>query len=200
VCSEKSPKNNNRPQTVWNSLAELASHPVLYFVVNWNWKSALLSSIIRGLIFLLATIRRDTAEISLAVIVEMIFSALVAGIYGAFTQVMRFATPEWISKLIFAVFLPAVLFYLDYLVHIYTGMRHMTLSLIFSASFSALSSLFNLYVMRHGALLVGEEGESLSRDVGRMPRLVAGFVAAAPLWIWRRSASAVRRRWLKIVT
>jgi hypothetical protein len=39
--------------------------------------------------------------------------------------------------------------------------------------------------MRKGALLGAGEGDSLGRDMLRMPRIVAGFVAAAPLALWR---------------
>ena len=187
-------------QTVTGALYQLFRHPIHYFVINWNWKSALLSSVIRATIFLIATIKRGAWDISVAVAVEAVYSAFVSGIYGAFTQAMRFAKPEWVSKLIFGLILPLGLLGLDYLAHFYTGMRHMRLSLILSASFSALSSLFNLYIMRHGTLLVGHEGESLSRDLKRMPGLIVSFLTAAPVWMWSQALRIFQRKSVEIVT
>ena len=47
------------------------------------------------------------------------------------------------------------------------------------------STLFNLYAMRRGALIVGENQQPFSHDMRRMPRLMGGFLAAAPLAILR---------------
>jgi hypothetical protein len=45
--------------------------------------------------------------------------------------------------------------------------------------------LFNLYAMRRGALVVGAEAPSIGADLRRVPRLIAGFIAAGPLFIFR---------------
>ena len=193
------PSNEVKSETVAQALLHLARHPIRYFVINWNWKSALFSAMIRATIFLIATIRRPWADISVAVLVEVAFSTAVAGVYGSFTQAMRWARPEWLSRIIFAVCLPLLLLWLDYIVHFYTGMRHMRISLIMSATFSALSSLFNLYIMRHGVMLVGGEGRPLHRDLRSMPRLIGGFVAHIPLLIWRRAMARYRGNGVQVV-
>jgi hypothetical protein len=187
-----SENNQHTATSVGEALRELARHPGHYFVVKWNWKSALLSATIRGTILLIATIKRGWFDISTAVAIEAAFSASVSGVYGSFTQAMRFARPEWLSKLIFALVLPSGLLALDSAIHYYTGMRRMMLSVIMLGTFSALSSLFNLYIMRHGALLVGREGDSLGQDMARMPRLIGGFLATGPLWFWKQ-LSELRR-------
>jgi len=186
--------------TVGCALIHILVHPVHHFVVNWNWKSAIFSVINRGTIFLIATMKRGTPEISVAVAAEALFSATASGVYGAFTQAMRFARPQWLARSIVALFLPAVMLGLDYLVHYYTGMQHMRLSLFLSALLSVLSSLFCFDVMRQGALVVGNQGESLSRDLKRMPALVLKFIAAGPRSIWDRAASVRRKRRLEIAT
>ena len=45
--------------------------------------------------------------------------------------------------------------------------------------------LFNLYAMRHGVLVVDNSHTTLLQDLAVMPRIIAGFVAAGPLWLWR---------------
>ena len=86
---------NGRPgPTVGYALVQLARHPIHYFIVNWNWKTALFSALNRGTIFLIAMLKRGTVEISVALVVEAIFSATACGVYGSFTQAMRFARPR----------------------------------------------------------------------------------------------------------
>lgn len=166
-------------------MQELAAHPVRHFVEGWNWKSAIFSAAIRAGIFLLATMKRRAVDVSTAVAVELAFSTFVAGVSGAFTQCMRHATPRWATNLIFAIGLPAALLLLDALAHLATGMTHMRASLIGTGAFSMLATLFNLYIMRKGALLVGDEGSSLMSDMVRMPRLVLGFLLDIPRAAWR---------------
>jgi hypothetical protein len=55
-----------------------------------------------------------------------------------------------------------------------------------SASVSGISAVFNLYVMRRNALLVGPEGARLRSDLSRLPLLLLSFITALP------------RRWLKL--
>ena len=59
--------------------------------------------------------------------------------------------------------------------------------MISSVIFTVLSTLFHLYAMRRGVLIVGSEGRSFAADFRAMPRIVARFVAAAPIALWRFS-------------
>jgi hypothetical protein len=47
-----------------------------------------------------------------------------------------------------------------------------------SLVFTAVSTLFTLFAMRRGVLIVGEGGGSLLSDLRRMPRLVLTFLTA----------------------
>ena len=178
--------------SIREAVHDLASHPVRHFMNGWNWKAAIFSATIRGCIFLLATMKRRAVDMSLAVAVELAFSTFVAGVSGAFTQCMRFATPEWATNLVFAIVLPSTLLLLDGLAHLATGMTHMRASLIGAGMFSMLASLFNLYIMRKGALLVGGRGGTLLSDMTRMPRLVLGFLLVIPCAAWRYGALAMQ--------
>ena len=186
--------NGSSQPTVGNALVQLALHPVHSFVVNWNWKAALFSALNRGTIFLIVMIKRGTMELSIALIVEAIFSATASGVYGAFTQVMCFTRPRWLARFIVGVFVPAVMLGLDYLAHYYTGMQHMRMSLILTGLLSVLSSLFSFYVMEQGALLVGNQSEPLARDLRRMPALIGRFVVAGPRCVWNFISVYGRRR------
>ncbi|HYP15063.1 MAG TPA: hypothetical protein VEQ63_14135, partial [Bryobacteraceae bacterium] len=62
-----------------------------------------------------------------------------------------------------------------------------------SMVFTAFSTLFNLYAMRHGLLIVGEERKSLWDDMKAMPRVLASFLLAGPARLWRLVKGAERR-------
>jgi hypothetical protein len=169
-----------QPLNVVDALADLALHPVRTFFYSWNWKSALLSATLRAPIFLLATLRRGLEAISVAVVVEAVYSAAISGCYGAFVQKLRNARPIWASGLLIVVVLPGVLLWVDYLLHLYTGMPNLKGGMLAAAVLCVLSSLFNWYLMSRSSLLVGKEGRSLGNDLKRMPRLLLDFIAWLP--------------------
>jgi hypothetical protein len=69
-------------------------------------------------------------------------------------------------------------------------------SMTASVAFTALSTLFNLYAMRRGALLVGTGRQSLWEDLRRLPRIVWDFITLVPriLLASRPRAGAVKAR------
>lgn len=149
----------------------------------WNWKSALLSIILRGPIFLIASLRRGWGATVSSLVTELIFCALTAGFYGTFVQLVRNAQPTWLTGLLITVVVPAAFQGLEYGLHWLRGTPHLRAAEIASVVAGALSALFNWYAMRRGALLVGGEGGNLGRDLARFPRLIVGFVVLAPRWV-----------------
>ena len=73
---------------------------------------------------------------------------------------------------------PAVTHTMEFMVHWIGGTEKLAASILASASFSAFSTLFNLFAMRRGVLIVGDERHSLLGDLIRMPRIVYEFAAA----------------------
>ena len=149
----------------------------------WNWKSALLSIILRGPIFLIASVRRGWEAAFAALLVESVFCAVTAGFYGTFVQLVRDARPEWVTGLLITLLMPALFQAMEYTVHWLRGTPHLHGAEIASVITSVLSSLFNWYAMRRGALLVGGEGGNFDRDLLRLPRLVLGFIILVPRWL-----------------
>jgi hypothetical protein len=62
-------------------------------------------------------------------------------------------------------------------------------SIAASVVFTALSTLFNLYAMRRGALIVGAGRGSLLEDLRRSPALLADFLLCGPRWLLRGAAA-----------
>jgi len=168
------------PSRVTVVVSDLVRHPYRTFVLSWNWKTASLSAIIRAPIFFFSTLRDGWDAVSLAVVVEALYSAAVSGCYGAFTQRLRKAQPVWLSALLITIVLPAVLLWLDYLAHLVMGTPHLMQGIVAAGVLAALSSAFNWYLMLHGNLLTGGEGRSFAEDLKQLPRRLLGFVLVGP--------------------
>jgi len=151
----------------------------------WNWKSALLSVILRGPIFLAAAVRQGWQASLSALLTESVFCAITAGFYGAVVQTLRNAEPEWLTVLFLTTVVPAAFQVLEYLLHWARGTPHLRIAEIVSIVVSAISALFNWYAMRRGTLLVGGEGGSFGMDLRRLPRLILNFLLAVPRQIAR---------------
>jgi hypothetical protein len=78
------------------------------------------------------------------------------------------------------VILPALNHSLEFLVHWLRGTPKLGLSISASVIFTALSTAFNLYAMRHGVLTVGNRRKTLREDMGRLLPLLGQFLLAGP--------------------
>jgi len=170
-------------------LSEMARNPQRVLRL-WNWKSASLSIILRGPIFLVAAIRQGWAGVLGALFTESAFCAISAGLYGAVVQSLKDAEPQWLTGIVLAFVIPLFFQGFEYLLHWFRGTPHLRIAEIVSVIISGISALFNWYAMRRGTLLVGGEGGSFGRDLGRLPRLIFSFLAILP----RKLASNVKRR------
>jgi hypothetical protein len=157
----------------------------------WNWKSALLSVILRGPIFLAVSLRHGVESALAALFTELVFCMLSAGFYGAIVQEVRNAEPQWLTGVFITVVIPAVFQVLEYLLHWLRGTPHLRLAEIISLAVSAISGLFNWYAMRRGTLLVGGEGGSFGADLRSLPRLILNFIAVLPRRLFLRSHAGV---------
>lgn len=81
--------------------------------------------------------------------------------------------------------LPITTHLLEFIVHFLRGTERLHESIALSVAFTALSTSFNLYAMRQGALTVGEGSQSLWRDLRSVPRLVTGFTRSLLRGIFR---------------
>ena len=166
-------------------------HPKEWLLRRWNWKAAILASVLRGVIFFASNWRAGWRAASAAMAVEFAYRAVTSGFWGAMTQAFEGAEPAWLATLSALLVIPLVSHALELLVHLLEGTPRLWASMLSSIVFTALSTLFNLYAMRRGAFLVGAKGRGFGSDLRALPKLIAGFGAAVPRAILR--ARAVRR-------
>ncbi len=180
--------------SVADVFVSLLRHPFQIFR-RWNWKSALIGAILRASFYF--GVYKATKEgiwVTLAaVFVEFCFRFFTSGISGSLVQSFRKATPEWAATLIISVSLPTMSHIVEYFTHLY---QEQYFSSVFPASenngrtnafaisvlFSVVAALFNIFIMRHGVMIVGagEESKSLGNDLKQMPRLILEFITVLP--------------------
>lgn len=180
-------------------LRSLVSHP-LQIITRWNWKSALIGAVLRAsFYFTVYQAAKENMRAALtAAAVELAFRFFTSGASGSIVQSFRHAAPAWLATLFVTVTLPIISHAVEYATHyvqevyfhgILPGSQNngRQWAFAFSVLFSALSAMFNLFVMRHGVLLVGagQETKSLWADFKKIPFLVWEFLTYLPLLIIR---------------
>jgi len=121
---------------------------------------------------------------------EFLYRGVTAGFYGAITQTFGAVQPAWCAGLFVAVLLPVLSHSLEISVHMLRGTPKIITSLVSSVCFTIFSTLFNLYAMRRGALVVGEGAQPIREDLRRIPGLIAGFIGSGAMstcrWVRRQ--------------
>jgi hypothetical protein len=159
---------------------------VMKLLLFWNWKSAVLSVMMRVPVFAVAAMKHGPEAVMGAVLTEAAVCAVNAGTYSSVVQVLRNRKPVWLVATIVTVVLPVCGQIVEYFVHLWHKTPHTTAAVIVSSVLGAISYLFNWYAMKQGTLLVGSEQSSLGSDLKRIPLLLYHFFLLGPRWLGRR--------------
>jgi hypothetical protein len=161
-------------------------HPIRQLIRRWNWKSAVLSSLLRATIFFFTNLVAGWHAALGAMLAELVFRAVTSGFYGAITESFSLARPAWAATAVAMVALPFLAHSMEFVVHWARGTPNLGLSIGTSVIFTAVSTAFNLYAMRRGILVTSRDGKSLRHDLGQIPPLLVAFILAGPREISRR--------------
>ena len=173
------------PDSVGGVLRSIAAHPFEHLIRRWNWKAAVTSALMRGGIFFTANLSAGLNAAVAVLFTEFVFRTLTSGFYGAIIQAFRRAEPAWAAALTTLVILPLCNHTLEFMIHWSRGTPKLARSIIASVCFTFISTLFNFYAMRKGALVVGKDTRSLWQDMKDMPQLIASFLALVPVAAYR---------------
>ncbi|HKE84650.1 MAG TPA: hypothetical protein VKB50_12895 [Vicinamibacterales bacterium] len=179
--------HTHEPTSVYGVLAWVLAHPWDALGRRWNYKAAILSSLMRAAIFFSINGRAGYRAAIAAMTTELCFRFATSGFYGAMTENFRRVEPPLAGTIAAMIVLPLVSHSLELLVHWLRSTPYLQASIGASVLFTALSTAFNLFAMRRGALVVGTGRRSLLEDMAAMPRLVALFIIAV--------ARSCRRAW-----
>jgi hypothetical protein len=172
-------------------LRDIAAHPV-QLLHRWNWKSACASAAVRSTIFFTANLPSGRSAALAAFMTEIALRLATSGFYGGLTQRLGAIEPERQAVLAATVILPLVSHGLEVAVHLARGTPELLVSILASAALTVLSTSFNVFAMRRGALTTGAGSQPLHRDLLRMPSLIVGFACAPACSAWRRFSRARR--------
>jgi hypothetical protein len=187
LCPEEEvTASKSGPPAVSAVFCGMLRHPVRQLIRRWNWKSALLSSLLRATIFFFTNLVAGWHAALGAMLAELVFRSVTSGFYGAITESFSLARPAWAATAVAMVALPFLAHSMEFVVHWVRGTPNLGLSIGTSVIFTALSTTFNLYAMRRGILVTSRNGKSLRHDLSQIPPLLLAFVLAGPREIVRR--------------
>lgn len=166
--------------TVSDVLAGFVQRPLETIFRRWNWKSAVMSAGLRGILFFAANIGAGLSAALGAMSIESAFYIATAGFYGAIIQAFRRARPVWAATATVMVLMPVINHSLELTLHWIGGTKKLAASVTASVCFSIISAMFNLFAMRRGVLIVGDGRRSLIADLSEMPRVIFDFLAVIP--------------------
>jgi hypothetical protein len=168
--------------TVLEVLQELSRHPRRQIIEQWNWKSAVLSTGPRGMIFFATNLTFGFESAVRALVVDAVFRVPLAGVYSALTQAFKTAEPVWAATVAVMLLVPALAHAIEFAIHWIGGTPALWLSVLLSIAFSELSTLFSLFCMRRGVLVVGEDDAApFGRDLMRLPGVIVDFLSVVPV-------------------
>ncbi len=185
--------------SVADVILSLVQHP-LQILTRWNWKSALMGAMLRAsFYFTVYKASRESWLVTMtAVLVELSFRFFTSGISGSLVQSFRRAKPAWLATTIVTISLPVFSHTIEFITHyaqeeyfanVFAPSINNARQKAFAVSVlvSVISAAFNIFIMRHGVLLVGAgtETKSLWADLKSVPWLIIQFVSFLPSQIIR---------------
>jgi len=150
----------------------------------WNWKAALLSACCRAVIFLATNLPAGTVAGIRAMVTEFIFRVVASGFLGAATEAcaQRNLSPRRTAAAV--ALITATGHVAEIGVHVLAGTERIRSAVAGSIAFTLVTTSFNLFAMRRGALTVGRRRASLLTDLRRLPGLSLEFIRT--IWPLKR--------------
>jgi hypothetical protein len=183
--------------SVGDVFRSLLQHPA-QIITRWNWKAALLGALLRASFYIgvYKASKENWRAALVAALVEFTFRFVTSGASGAIVQSFRRATPAWLATLIVTLSLPTFSHTIEFFTHyaqeyyfsaVVPASTNNSRQIAFAVSvlFSVLSAMFNLFLMRHGVLLVGAGNETKPfwQDIKQFPMLIIEFISFLPIEI-----------------
>ena len=181
-------------RTIYGVAFEILRHPFRTLVLNWNWKSAIISSVLRAPIFFAAYLAtKQGFRMALgAMAIQFIFRAVTGGANGSIIQSFSKVEPAWHAVVTIPFILTIVMHVGEWVLQgaydSVAGTTGKTTAVLISVLASVVSGGFNLFAMRRGILLVKDESQqSFWRDIKQMPWIVFELVSFPLVWTMKRS-------------
>jgi len=157
--------------TVAAVVREIGRHPLRFLEHQWNWKAALVSTLLRGTIFFASTMSISVAAAARALAVDAAFRAPLAGTCAGLVQAVRRAEPKPIATAVAVVGVPALAHGIEVAIHAAAATPLLWRAVAGSVVLSIVSSAVELFLMRRDVMIVGPGAGSLASDLRRLSRI-----------------------------
>ena len=144
----------------------------------WNWKSAVMSSLVRGGHLLRRQRHPQPRSGQLSLHHRARLARLDLRLLRRNHPNLSYVRPVWKSALGALILLPVANHVLEFIAHWARGTEKLWESIIASVCFTALSSLYHVFIMRRGVMIVGDGSQSLLRDLAIAPKYAVLFAAS----------------------
>src|SRR6267378_2941423 len=141
--------------TVSDVCVDLIRHPIRRVIHRWHWKSATLSAIIRGGLFFATNFADGPRLATRATLVEFAVRVPLVGMLAAVTQAFGGAEPPWAAAIVATALLPGLAHLTEFAAHWMARTPELGTSMQASVALSVLSTVFSLFAMRRGVMIVG---------------------------------------------
>jgi hypothetical protein len=178
------------PPSVAAVTSDILRQPTKHLLRRWNWKSAVMSVIIRAAIFFTTSLKFGWKAGVVAVTHDLWFRFPLSGITGALSAAYRHAQPAWLATVCVMLVIPALAHAVEFVAHWSQGTAGLRSGIKASIAFTVISILFNYFAMRRGLFVVDGERHSLWYDLKMVPKTIFDFVLLVPRWIVNRMKSA----------
>ncbi len=175
------------PVTPGAVIADLVRHPLRRLVWQWNWKAALMSCLLRSLIFFTVNLTAGLSSALDALLTEFMYRAIMTGFLASLSQAFRRVQQAWKASLILMLVLPAIAHGIEFTVHSLRGTARLYESVAVSVLFSMFSVVLSYMLQRRSLLVVGEGGRPLLTDVVSMPGVILDLLLLKPVRLLRNS-------------
>jgi hypothetical protein len=180
----------------------LLRHPYRHVFRRWNWKSAFLSAFFRGILIFCVNLSTGGVNATSAMLAEICYRSLTSGFCSSIVQSFRYVRPVWAATITSLTLVPVMCDLIEFLMHKARGTQMLGATMAASAVFTLFSVLIELFIMRHGILVIGHNSNSLLEDLRKIPALMMEFVCSctrmspAPLFsIKQKKQKSVSRRY-----
>jgi hypothetical protein len=193
-CSASPSRGGHRTTTIGHVCSDLIRHPLRSLIYRWHWKNAIASALLRSSLFFLTNLAAGHNAAIRATLVEFALRIPLVGMLAAVTQSLSRADPVSAATFFAIGVLPTLALATEFGVHWMVHTPELATSMTASLALSVFSTIFGLFVMRRGVMVVDEVRRPFGDDLKQLPRLVVEFVLLLPRTIiryaCRRSSSS----------
>jgi hypothetical protein len=190
-------RSERRIITITEVCSDLVRHPLCCVLYRWHWKNAALSACLRGTLFFVTNLTGGYEAAIRAMLIECAVRIPLVGMLAAVTQSFSGADPAWAATFVAMAVLPALALGTEFVVHWTFSTPELGISMEASIALSGLATVFTLFAMRRGVMIVDAQRRPLLHDLKQLPWLVVEFVLVLPravvpwaTWRGRRARSS----------